>query len=203
MRSSGGMTPEFTVTMGNAAYTGWSDFKWNKVWMSKGEREKAVRTFYGFMAYGFSEDLYAGTERFDARDPWWAPWQPNASNNGRLLEMAADLLVFEDEGRLLLAAGAPSWWFEAGRQFGIKQFHVAGGQLDLACASDEAGGEMTLLMIGAAKPVSVEVRLPESVKAQSAKLEKGRGTVERTQDGRTLRLQLVPGETTVLRWKRF
>jgi len=200
LRSSGNMTEEFIAPMGGAAYTGWSDLKWNKIWMAKGEREKVVRTFYGFMAYGFTEDLHIGDERFNRADPWWAPWQPNASNNGRLLEMATDLLAFEDEGRLLLAAGAPSGWFDPGSRFGLKRFHIAGGQLDFECVADRAGGEMTLVLKDVAKTVSVEVRLPETVRVKNAKLEKGRGPVERTQEGHVLRFQLAPGKTTVLRW---
>ncbi|MDD4871369.1 MAG: hypothetical protein PHR77_12490 [Kiritimatiellae bacterium] len=201
LRSSGGMTEEFIATMGGrTAYTGWSDLKWNKIWMAKGEREKAVRTFYGFMAYGFSEDLYIGSERFNVTNLWWAPWQPNASNNGRLLEMAGDLIAFEDEGHLVVAAGVPSWWFEPGKRFGLTQFHFADGQLDLECVSDSEGSVMTLLMTDAAKPVSVEIHLPETYRAKSAKLRKGKGTIERIQDGCMLRLQLAPGKKTILRW---
>ncbi|MCE5259161.1 MAG: hypothetical protein LLG44_08905 [Chloroflexi bacterium] len=70
-------------------YVSSSDLQWFKGWLARGEREKAAETLYAQMRYGMSKEYYM-LERYAANDPTFCPWQPNASANGRLIEMLFD-----------------------------------------------------------------------------------------------------------------
>lgn len=70
-------------------YTSFSDLHWFKGWMAREEREKAAETLWAQMRYGMSKEFYM-LERYAANDPTFCPWQPNASANGRLIEMLFD-----------------------------------------------------------------------------------------------------------------
>lgn len=41
------------------------------------------------MKWGMSKEYYM-LERYADNDPYWTPWMPNASANGRMLMMLAD-----------------------------------------------------------------------------------------------------------------
>ncbi|MCM8816651.1 MAG: hypothetical protein NC913_03970 [Candidatus Omnitrophica bacterium] len=71
---------------GHTWYVSFSDLCWFFAWMKRGEREKAFETLWAQVRYGMSEEYYM-LERFADNDPSFCPWQPNASANGRLLQM--------------------------------------------------------------------------------------------------------------------
>lgn len=76
-------------TAGHMWYLGTCDLRWFYTWLVQGRRDKAEEVIKAQMAYGMS-DTYSFVERFADNDPWYMPWQPNASNNGRLLSMLMD-----------------------------------------------------------------------------------------------------------------
>jgi len=67
-------------------YVSMSDFQWYHAWLARGERDKAAETLAAQIRYGMSAEYYM-LERYAANDPTFCPWQPNASANGRTLEM--------------------------------------------------------------------------------------------------------------------
>ena len=71
---------------GHTWYMSSSDHWWFLTWLAQGEREKARQTLEAQLYYGMSE-AYQLMERYADNDPYWVPWQPNASANGRLLQM--------------------------------------------------------------------------------------------------------------------
>ncbi|MCX7706029.1 MAG: hypothetical protein N2115_07235 [bacterium] len=71
---------------GHTWYVSFSDLCWFSGWMKRGEKEKAFETLWAQVQYGMSEEYYM-LERFADNDPSFCPWQPNASANGRLLQM--------------------------------------------------------------------------------------------------------------------
>ena len=71
---------------GHTWYTSSGDKGWFRTWMLQGEKEKARETLEAQMYYGMSPAYYM-VERYADNDPYWVPWQPNASANGRLLQM--------------------------------------------------------------------------------------------------------------------
>ena len=78
---------------GHVWYTSFGDLYWFYNWLESGEREKAARTLFAQMKWGMSKEYYM-LERYADNDPYWTPWMPNASANGRLLQMMAE--YFED-----------------------------------------------------------------------------------------------------------
>jgi hypothetical protein len=79
---------------GHTWYTSLSDMYWFYNWLESGQREKAWETLSAQMKYGMSPQYYL-LERYADNDPYWTPWMPNASANGRILMMMTD--YFNDE----------------------------------------------------------------------------------------------------------
>ena len=71
---------------GHTWYTSSGDKGWFFAWLKRGEHEKARQTLEAQMYYGMT-DAYYMMERYADNDPYWVPWCPNASANGRLLQM--------------------------------------------------------------------------------------------------------------------
>lgn len=84
---------------GHTWYVSFPDFCWFLGWMRKGERDKALETMWAQIRYGMSNEYYM-LERFADNDPSFCPWQPNASANGRLIQM-----FFEFFGKIKLRKG--------------------------------------------------------------------------------------------------
>ena len=70
-------------------YLSTCDMRWFYTWLAQGRRDKAEEVIRAQLTYGMSEAYYI-VERFADNDPWYMPWQPNASANGRLLSMLMD-----------------------------------------------------------------------------------------------------------------
>ena len=81
---------------GHTWYTSSCDKVWFMTWLARGEREKAQETLEAQMYYGMTSGYYL-MERYADNDPYWVPWLPNASANGRLLQM---LFAFYGERKL-------------------------------------------------------------------------------------------------------
>lgn len=67
-------------------YTNFADLHWFKAWLARDERDKAAETLWAQFRYGMTAEYYM-LERYAANDPTFCPWQPNASANGRTIEM--------------------------------------------------------------------------------------------------------------------
>ena len=80
-----GYDSAFIVGYGDVWYTQHSEYYWIKCWMAAGEREKALRTLKACMKYGMTKE-YAVAERYCSRNPFYSPWQPNASGSARLMQ---------------------------------------------------------------------------------------------------------------------
>jgi len=91
LMSDGRLRPnkETDSVAGHTWYLLSSDMRWFYVWLAQGETQKAEELLEAVMRYGVS-DTYQIAERFADNDPYYMPWQPNASGNGRLLSMLAD-----------------------------------------------------------------------------------------------------------------
>ena len=74
---------------GHTWYTSFSDMCWFYNWLESDERNKAEETLMAQLKWGMSAEYYL-LERYADNDPYWTPWMPNASANGRLLMMMSD-----------------------------------------------------------------------------------------------------------------
>ena len=71
----------------------------------RGEWKKAYFAREAFMNYAMTRDLYVTGERYSEVDEGFTPWQPNASNNGRGLDMMIGRFLIDGGTRLILLGG--------------------------------------------------------------------------------------------------
>ena len=71
---------------GHTWYLSMCDYSWFLTWLSQGEKEKAEETLKAQLTYCMTKEYYL-CERYADNDPYFVPWLPNASANGRLLMM--------------------------------------------------------------------------------------------------------------------
>jgi Concanavalin A-like lectin/glucanases superfamily len=108
-------------------------------YLARGEIEKALLVFYSNLFYGLSHDTYQTCERIDVRDGNYAPFQPNASGNGRMIEMIRRMIVDEEEpGVLWLLRGCPRRWFAPGQVIAVSDAPTHFGKL--ALRTETTGG---------------------------------------------------------------
>lgn len=74
---------------GHTWYTSATDNLWFYNWLQAGETEKALQTLKAQLLYSMSPEFYM-CERYADNDPYFVPWMPNASANGRTLMMLLD-----------------------------------------------------------------------------------------------------------------
>ncbi len=65
---------------------GYSEYTWFVSWLKLGRRDAAKEIIDAFLRYSISEEYYV-MERYADNDPYYVPWSPNASGNGRLINM--------------------------------------------------------------------------------------------------------------------
>ncbi|MBP5300698.1 MAG: hypothetical protein J6Y80_04770, partial [Victivallales bacterium] len=92
--------------------------QWKKAWC-------AIQTYEN---YGCTPDTYITQERYDLDDPNHTSWQPNASSNGRLLELEIARLYFETPDEIILLGGFAPFELEIPhRRFAIHGLHTKYG----------------------------------------------------------------------------
>jgi len=102
---------------GSTWYLGNNDSTRFMNYLQRGELEKALLVFYSYVVYGFSRDTLQSVERVDIFNDDYAPLQPNASANGRYINMLRRMVIDEQEpGKLWLLRGCPSRWFAPGQE---------------------------------------------------------------------------------------
>ena len=65
------------------------EYHWFKYFHRHGQREKCIPILFGAEQYAMTDEYYM-CERYNQRDPYFLPWSPNASANGRMLIMLLD-----------------------------------------------------------------------------------------------------------------
>ena len=108
---------------------------WHKVWLERGELEKALKYFYSTMAFSTTVDTGHCSERFCPQMPWLVPWQPNASGNGRIIDMIHRTLFYERDGWLNILAGAPASWLKPGNKIEVKKGITTLGHINFSIES--------------------------------------------------------------------
>ncbi len=76
---------------GHTWYTSYPDLCWFEHWLRIGRIEEAEKTLEAQMLYAMTPEYYMN-ERYADNDPYFVPWLPNASANGRFLMMYNDLV---------------------------------------------------------------------------------------------------------------
>ena len=71
---------------GDVYYTLQAEHCWAKAWELRGERDKIEKSILASMHYGLTTEFVAA-ERYCSTDPWYSPWQPNASGSAVMANM--------------------------------------------------------------------------------------------------------------------
>ena len=66
------------------------EYGWFKCLMHHGDVERCREIVADNIKFAMSDEFYM-IERYHVNDPWYAPWSPNASCSGRLIDMMLDL----------------------------------------------------------------------------------------------------------------
>jgi len=164
-----------------------------KCYLARGEVEKALLVLYSDLVYGMSNDTLQTCERFHFDDPNFAPLQPNASGNGRIMGMLRRMVIDEQDagsGVLWLLRGCPRRWFAKGKSIVVEKAPTLFGEITVRTESD--GNVITVDIECPKREPPSEIRLvvrhPERL-----------ATTQATANG-----QIVPvdGETVILRRPR-
>ena len=67
-------------------YTTNPEYYWFLTWLRLGNRERAEEIIQSQIRYSMTEEYYM-IERYADNDPWYGPWSPNVSGNGRMILM--------------------------------------------------------------------------------------------------------------------
>ena len=74
---------------GDVYYTVNGEQIWLEAWKARGEHAKAADMMKALLRYGVTGE-YIVSERYCSLDPWYSPWQPNASSCGRMIKILLD-----------------------------------------------------------------------------------------------------------------
>ncbi|MDX9975417.1 MAG: hypothetical protein RBU21_20690 [FCB group bacterium] len=124
--------------------------------LARDETEKALLILYSNLAYGLSQDCYQTVERIHVGDANYSPFQPNASGNGRLLDMFKRMVIDDqDEGTLWLLRGCPRRWFAEGQSVVVEDAPTRYGKMALRTSA--TANAITVDVTAPEKPVELRV----------------------------------------------
>lgn len=125
---------------GTQWYPNQTDCGYFKSFLARNEIQKALLVLFSDLDYGMSQDTFQTSERFRYDNiNNYSPLQPNASGNGRLIDMLRRMVIDEqdaDSGILWLLRGCPRRWFAKGQSILVKNAPTLFGKMGLATKSD-------------------------------------------------------------------
>jgi hypothetical protein len=134
-------------------YIGNHELAISKAYLDLGEWKKAYAAAMVFRRFALTPDLALTQERYSEDAPGFTPWQPNASNNGRFIEMELTRLWHEAPNRIVLGGALAPWEVrQATKGVGFKGVYTKFGSTDLRMTQDK-------IIIDCAKPIPAGMRL--------------------------------------------
>ena len=136
----------------NQAYLGTGELDAQIVYYRLGQWKKAFAALQTLLLYGKTEETDLVQERYS--NPRYLPFQPNPSENGRILAAILNSVVFQyqaspesDEISTILLAGVPwRWLVENDEGLELKNLHLPGGGR-LSVAVEKIDEEHRLLTV--------------------------------------------------------
>lgn len=118
----------------------------------------AIRTFYSYMASGFSHSVFEPVEHRWTHGQYFGP----PSTDGAWFELYRNMLVREtDDGALWFAQAAPRAWLEDGKTIEVQDAPTWYGNASLTIASHAGSGTITakVSLTGPRRPDALLIRL--------------------------------------------
>ncbi|HTL29621.1 MAG TPA: hypothetical protein VL282_10375, partial [Tepidisphaeraceae bacterium] len=156
--------------------------RYTQTLLDRDEVDRALVSFYGKLAQGFTRDTFIGGEGssligLDSNGrPMYLP--PNASGNGFFLDLLRNLLLQDHDAdkdgtpdtlRLLFAT--PRAWLADGKTIRVERAPTAFGPVSVIAKSDLSHGKVTVQITPPPremKAMKLRVRLPDGWKVKSA-----------------------------------
>lgn len=108
-----------------------------RCYLHRGEIEKALLVLFSNLQYGMSNDTYQTTERFHVDDANFTAFNPNASGNGRDIDMLRRMVIDEQApGELWLLRGCPRRWFQPGESIVVENATTLFGSMAIRARSE-------------------------------------------------------------------
>ncbi len=132
---------------------------WQPIYLMLGEWKKAFMTLQTCLKYGMSHDTHQTQERFNIRNPAFAPWQPNGSGNGRVIDMMLNAFYFENGDEVTLLGCIPFEYLIANRITSMTNLYTLTGRVNLIVrAIDDKHCQLELY---SEQPLPKKIRIPE------------------------------------------
>ncbi len=141
-------------------YIGNSEYYWQDIYIRQGEWKKAFLALQAFMKYGMTEKTFLLQERFSKTNPAYAPYQPNGSACGRLLEMMFKSFYFENGQKAVLLAGIPFAWLRDNNRTALKGLYLPDGRISVEASMER--DDRCRLILSAERPEAMpgEIEIP-------------------------------------------
>lgn len=138
-----------------------SEHIWQDIYLRLGEWKKAFAVAQIALRYGMTQDTHQAQERFRLSDPTFCPWQPNASGNGRILDMLRKSFYFEHAGTVTLLGGIPFAWLRRYGQITLSNLHTPQGIVNLETSMQDDDRCAIRLRADSPRALPRQLRLPE------------------------------------------
>lgn len=141
-------------------YTNQCEHNWQQAYLKLGEWKKAFMLVQTCLQYGMSFDCHQTAERFSKRNPAFAPWQPNGSANGRIIDMMLNSFYFENCKDMITLLGAMpfDWLLEVGHA-SIKNLFTLTGKTNLTI--DKINDSTIILKLTSNNNLPTTIRIPD------------------------------------------
>jgi hypothetical protein len=141
---------------------------YHHAWVSRGEVEKALLSFYSTLAFGVDKEALGAIERFMLYDRRYAPFYMDASGGMRICKMLRRTLLLERESELRLLPSAPRRWLEQGKTIQVEDMPTYFGGIDLSMNSQVRQQRIAIrLKLQIARPdrlTKISLRVPHPTK---------------------------------------
>ena len=168
--------------MGNidkdVAYMGIAERDWQYIYLSTGQWKKAFAANRENLKYGMTQDVYQVQERFSRSNPAYAPWQPNGSGNGRILEMMLNSFYFDTDKGVTLLGGIPFAWLQKNKKTSLQKLYTTTGCINLEIKAINPEKCTVSLTSDSKSAIPVNIRFPEYLHATTNSklvIDKGNG----------------------------
>jgi hypothetical protein len=176
------------------------------------EPDRALISFYGKLAQGFTRDTFIGGEGSDIMPldelgrQMYLP--PNSAANSNWLQQCRYLMVqdydLDDDGRadtLRLAFATPRAWMKSGSRLRVSNAPTEFGKvsyvIESALKDGHVDAEVTIPDRNPPQKVLLRLRLPDGAKVASATANGNKANVEQSEKGETIDLSGLKGKVRV------
>lgn len=137
---------------------------WQPIYLMLGEWKKAYIVMQTCLDYGMTQDVHQTQERFSKRDPAFAPWQPNGSGNGGIIDMVLSSLYFEGDSAVTLLGAVPFEWLIQNKHTSLKNLYTLTGKVNMEISA--INNSTCTLKLSSENPLPEKIRIPEYLRVK-------------------------------------